>query len=445
MIQFLVTGQMLQVVTPVLVSDTHNYISAEATFNGNDWDNTTKWAHFTLDDKTYHVPFYNNRIYNTQHVDLTAGTWQVYLTGNELVDEVSVTRITTNSAIIYVEAAQSDSPFPSLTPEFEEVLAAQINQALEIAQSVRDDADDGDFDGATFTPSVNENGVISWTNNKGKTNPQSVEIKGPKGDPGTSFTIKGFYDTYEEMAAAITEPAANDCYGVGTNTPYIFYIWDPTNEEWVNLGGILVPVPDIGPAYGYVNAGYGTPSVDVVVGGNLTRKTFTFTFSNIQGYSPVKGTDYYTAADKAEIVADVAASINADDLNVIGDPTNKSSGQFLKWNGTAWVADTPAYPVTKVNNLTGDVTTRLIFNDVELATSAFSEQASPIYESFPYVATLALTGVAPDMVPEVIFDPESAALGIFASAAASGNGTVTIFAADVPDDDITIPTIICWR
>ena len=39
-------------------------------------------------------------------------------------------------------------------------------------------------DGATFIPSVSENGIISWTNDKGLPNPEPVNIKGPKGDDG---------------------------------------------------------------------------------------------------------------------------------------------------------------------------------------------------------------------------------------------------------------------
>lgn len=39
-------------------------------------------------------------------------------------------------------------------------------------------------DGATFTPSVDATGNLSWTNNKGLTNPPTVNIKGPKGDSG---------------------------------------------------------------------------------------------------------------------------------------------------------------------------------------------------------------------------------------------------------------------
>lgn len=38
--------------------------------------------------------------------------------------------------------------------------------------------DAGDFNGATFTPSVSEAGDLSWTNNKGLTNPATVNIHG---------------------------------------------------------------------------------------------------------------------------------------------------------------------------------------------------------------------------------------------------------------------------
>ena len=39
-------------------------------------------------------------------------------------------------------------------------------------------------DGATFTPNVDANGNLSWTNNGGLANPPTVNIKGPKGDAG---------------------------------------------------------------------------------------------------------------------------------------------------------------------------------------------------------------------------------------------------------------------
>lgn len=42
----------------------------------------------------------------------------------------------------------------------------------------------GGSGGATFTPSVSPDGIISWTNDKGKPNPDPVNIKGPAGKDG---------------------------------------------------------------------------------------------------------------------------------------------------------------------------------------------------------------------------------------------------------------------
>lgn len=42
----------------------------------------------------------------------------------------------------------------------------------------------GGADGATFIPSVDANGNLSWTNDKGYTNPETKNIKGAKGDKG---------------------------------------------------------------------------------------------------------------------------------------------------------------------------------------------------------------------------------------------------------------------
>lgn len=45
--------------------------------------------------------------------------------------------------------------------------------------------------GATFTPSVDANGNLSWTNDKGLANPPTVNIKGPKGDSGEGDSGEG--------------------------------------------------------------------------------------------------------------------------------------------------------------------------------------------------------------------------------------------------------------
>ena len=47
-------------------------------------------------------------------------------------------------------------------------------------------AQTGGVDGVTFTPAVSDEGIISWTNDGGRENPASVNIKGQPGDPGNN-------------------------------------------------------------------------------------------------------------------------------------------------------------------------------------------------------------------------------------------------------------------
>lgn len=39
-------------------------------------------------------------------------------------------------------------------------------------------------DGATFIPSIDSDGNLSWSNDKGLSNPEMINIQGPKGDTG---------------------------------------------------------------------------------------------------------------------------------------------------------------------------------------------------------------------------------------------------------------------
>ena len=54
----------------------------------------------------------------------------------------------------------------------------------EKAEEIDQRAQSGEFNGATFIPTVSTEGVISWTNDKGLANPQPVNITGPQGPQG---------------------------------------------------------------------------------------------------------------------------------------------------------------------------------------------------------------------------------------------------------------------
>lgn len=79
--------------------------------------------------------------------------------------------------------------------------------------------------GAVFTPSLNVNGDLSWTNNGGLENPAAVNIKGPKGDtgpqgpkgdtgpqgpPGSSATVEIAQSTGTSAAAVMSQNAVTN-------------------------------------------------------------------------------------------------------------------------------------------------------------------------------------------------------------------------------------------
>lgn len=86
---------------------------------------------------------------------------------------------------------------------------------------------------------------------------------------------------------------------------------------------------------------------------------------------------------------------------------------------------------------------KLAFANTVVAVSAWAEDST--YEDYPYRAAVALSGVTAAMIPEVVFGLAAMADNSFAPVAECYNGGVYIYAADVPESTITIPTIICWR
>lgn len=101
-------------------------------------------------------------------------------------------------------------------------------------------------DGVTYTPSVSAEGVLSWTNDGGLENPDPVNIMGPQGETGPQG-VQG--DTGAAGAKGDTGPQG------------------PQGEQGEK--------GETGPA----------------------------------GYTPVRGTDYWTDEDKAEIKAYVDEAI----------------------------------------------------------------------------------------------------------------------------------------
>lgn len=80
-----------------------------------------------------------------------------------------------NSEMYISEGLEADEtmfePYPDIISQWE----GEVQRVKDILLEARDN---GDFDGATFTPSVDVDGNLSWTNNRNLENPATVNIKG---------------------------------------------------------------------------------------------------------------------------------------------------------------------------------------------------------------------------------------------------------------------------
>lgn len=164
-------------------------------------------------------------------------------------------------------------------------------------------------DGVTFTPSMSAAGDLSWTNDGGLANPQTVNLKGPKGDTGArgpagADGAKG--DTGEKGAdGAPGKDGAKGDKGDKGDTGAQGPKGDTGLQGPIGPQG---PKGDTGPA-------------------------------GADGKTPVKGTDYFTPTDVNEIAAEAAKKVDVS--GKLDKPTNDATataGQLLTKtaNGQEW-------------------------------------------------------------------------------------------------------------
>jgi len=203
MIEFYVSAQSLKFYTPVIAADSLNYLTARVNFSDEDWEGYSKWLHFRRGEGLDAIVFDmqlddNNEISEAQKLNLTVGQWEIYLTGTK-----EESRLTTVPVILTVqESGLVDAPLHELPMSVAEQVDFNAKQAMLLAQSVKDMADRGEFNGVD----------------------------------GTSLSPLGHFSAVEELAAIITQPKPGDVYSVGVEPPYDLYVWDGINLEWRNHG-----------------------------------------------------------------------------------------------------------------------------------------------------------------------------------------------------------------
>lgn len=170
-------------------------------FRTDDWSGLSKWAHFTKGEVTYDINLVGDKITKDMHLNLEAGTWEVKLHGT---NEAGNMRVTTNAVFIIVDSYGSTKPGEVL-PEVPLSAAEQIDAKAQIAK---------------------ENSDIALK--------KATEVSEAAARGDFNFKIAAYFDTFEELENSIIEPIIGVPYCVGTEEPYLFYIWDGT--QWRNNG-----------------------------------------------------------------------------------------------------------------------------------------------------------------------------------------------------------------
>ena len=115
---------------------------------------------------------------------------------DEIVARTSILHILIENAIICDDDVKPDEPkiiiLDNLIDEvtkLDVLVTKNEKKREEYYQEIQKKVDNGDFNGATFTPSVDTEGNISWTNDKNLPNPTTQNIKGPKGPKGDTYNL----------------------------------------------------------------------------------------------------------------------------------------------------------------------------------------------------------------------------------------------------------------
>lgn len=131
----------------------------------------------------------------------------------------------------------------------EETRESNESERKQYYENLKGQVEAGELNGATFTPSLDVSGLLSWQNDKNLNNPTPVNIKGPKGDTGEGLKLLGTYTTFEELEEAHPD---NNNIGDAYTVQGHLWIWD---NGWKDSGQLQGVKGDAG--------GYYIPSVSI--------------------------------------------------------------------------------------------------------------------------------------------------------------------------------------
>lgn len=215
-IEFEIDGMRLTRTSDAYVTEgSKNFVQLLFTFS-DDWDGIDKYALFARDNKTYEVAIVDGKCIVPYECARTSGQFQFTVVGKETAGDVIATtsdkavRVSSNefeenptgsetrlTNTFLVDTLESAKDYADKAKEYADKAASveiKMDKAVESAQNaaISEKAAKGYADKAkeysesvnVFIPSVDADGVMTWTNKAGLANPAPVNVKGERGEKG---------------------------------------------------------------------------------------------------------------------------------------------------------------------------------------------------------------------------------------------------------------------
>ena len=172
-----IRGQELRISTPEIAADSIKYLEAEFHFAGRDWDGYVKTAYFINGTSKFALALADDRITADMGLNLTAGEWEVKLSGVK-----GGSRITTTTEHVYVrEFGSTDGTLPDVTATQAEQILAKIGDLSDLTTE----------DKTNLVAAINEAAKSGGGSGGGKdgTGIASITYKGEDASGGNMYTV----------------------------------------------------------------------------------------------------------------------------------------------------------------------------------------------------------------------------------------------------------------
>ena len=177
-IEFEIDGMRLTRTSDAYLTEgSKNFVQLLFTFS-DDWDGIDKYALFARDNQTYEVAIVDGKCIVPYECARTSGQFQLTVVGKETAGDVIAT--TSDKAVRVSSNEFEENPTGSETRLTNTFLVDTLASVKDYADKAKEYSENVNV----FIPSVDADGVLTWTNKAGLENPAPLKVKGDKGERG---------------------------------------------------------------------------------------------------------------------------------------------------------------------------------------------------------------------------------------------------------------------